>query len=189
MMYLKPILPNMAAEASTFLNDDLQWEDKSKPLLGHKIEKFKPLMQRIEKDQVDAMIEANKETIESAQSAPAKTGILAEEPIADEIEFPDFAKIDLRVATIVEASHVEGADKLLQLSLDIGGETRNVFSGIKSKYTPEDLVGKQTVLVANLKPRKMRFGVSEGMVLCAAQGDELFLLDVDEGAKSGMRVT
>ena len=189
VIYLKPVIPNMAEDASEFLNDALGWENEPEPLLNHKIEKFKPLMQRIESEKVDAMIEANKEAMEASQSTSKTTGILTEEPISDEIEFPDFAKVDLRVATIVEASHVEGADKLLQLSLDIGGETRNVFSGIKSAYAPEDLVGRQTVLVANLKPRKMRFGISEGMVLCAAQGDELFLLDVDQGAQAGMRVT
>lgn len=191
IIYLKPVVPKMAEDASEFLNDPLNWETKPEPLLGHNIEKFKPLMQRVEKDKVDAMIEANKEALIESQAVanqPA-TGVLAEDPIADEIEFPDFAKIDLRVATIVEANHVEGADKLLQLTLDIGGETRNVFSGIKSAYKPEDLVGRQTVLVANLKPRKMRFGMSEGMVLCAAHGDELYLLDVDSGAKPGMRVS
>ena len=189
MIYLKPVLPHMAEDASKFLNDSLSWGETPAPLLNHKIEKFKPLMQRIETDKVEAMVEANKIATEANRTAPAATGILAEEPIADEIEFPDFAKVDLRVATIVEANHVEGADKLLQLTLDIGGETRNVFSGIKSAYAPQDLVGRQTVLVANLQPRKMRFGISEGMVLCAAQGDELFLLDVDQGATAGMRVT
>lgn len=190
MIYLKPVLPNMSEDASVFLNDPLAWPESIEPLTNHKIEGFKPLMQRVETDKVDAMIEANKQLLEETKKASIKpTGILAEEPIGDEIEFPDFAKIDLRVAMIVEASHVEGADKLLQLTLDVGGETRNVFSGIKSAYAPEDLVGRQTVLVANLKPRKMRFGMSEGMVLCAAKDDELFLLDVDQGAKPGMRVS
>ena len=190
MIYLKPVLPNMAEQASIFLNDPLDWSEQPEPLLDHPIEKFKPLMQRVEKDKVDAMIEANKEALNAASPQPAiKEGILADYPIADEIEFPDFAKVDLRVATIIEANHVDGADKLLHLRLDIGGETKNVFSGIKSAYKPEDLVGRQTVMVANLKPRKMRFGVSEGMVLCAAEGKDFFLLDVDQGAKAGMQVS
>ncbi|MCW9031398.1 MAG: methionine--tRNA ligase subunit beta, partial [Gammaproteobacteria bacterium] len=111
------------------------------------------------------------------------------DPIADEIEFDDFAKIDLRIAKIIKAEHVEGADKLLQLTLDIGGETRNVFAGIKSAYQPEDLEGKHTVMVANLAPRKMRFGMSEGMVLAAGPGGkDLWILEPHEGAQPGMRV-
>ena len=111
------------------------------------------------------------------------------EPVADEIQFDDFAKLDLRIAKIIDARHVEGADKLLQLTLDIGGEQRNVLAGIKSAYAPEDLKGRLTVMVANLAPRKMRFGVSEGMVLAAGPGgEELFILNPDEGAKPGMRV-
>ena len=111
------------------------------------------------------------------------------EPIADEIEFDDFAKIDLRIAKIIKAEHVKGADKLLQITVDIGDETRNVFAGIKSAYTPEELEGRYTVVVANLKPRKMRFGLSEGMVLAAgASGKDLWLLSPDEGAVAGMRV-
>ena len=114
---------------------------------------------------------------------------MADDPISSEISFDDFAKVDLRVATIVAAEHVEGADKLLQLTLDLGGEQRNVFAGIKSAYDPEKLVGRQTVMVANLAPRKMRFGMSEGMVLAAGPGgSELFVLSPDEGAQAGMRV-
>ena len=111
------------------------------------------------------------------------------EPIADEITFDDFVKIDLRIAKIVKAEHVEGADKLLQLTLDIGEGTRNVFAGIKSAYQPEDLEGKHTVMVANLAPRKMRFGVSEGMVLAAGPGGkDLWILEPHDGAQPGMRV-
>jgi len=114
---------------------------------------------------------------------------LADAPIADIISIDDFAKVDLRIAKIIKAEHVEGADKLLQLTLDIGGETRNVFAGIKSAYLPEDLEGRHTVMVANLAPRKMRFGVSEGMVLAAGPGgDDLFILCPDEGATPGMKV-
>ena len=114
---------------------------------------------------------------------------LVADPISDEISFDDFVKLDLRIAKIVNAQHVEGADKLLQLTLDIGGETRNVFAGIKSAYNPEDLEGRLTVMVANLAPRKMRFGLSEGMVLAAGPGgSDLFILGPDEGAVPGMRV-
>ena len=116
-------------------------------------------------------------------------GPLADDPIAEEISFDDFAKIDLRIARIVKAEHVEGADKLLQLTLDLDGQTRNVFAGIKSAYKPEDLEGKLTVMVANLAPRKMRFGLSEGMVLAAGPGGkDLFILNPDEGATAGMKV-
>jgi methionyl-tRNA synthetase len=120
---------------------------------------------------------------------PASDSLLAKDPIAETIQFEDFAKLDLRIARIAKAEHVEGADKLLQLTLDLGGETRNVFAGIKSAYAPEDLEGKLTIMVANLAPRKMRFGVSEGMVLAAGPGGkELFILNPDEGAQPGMWV-
>ncbi len=116
-------------------------------------------------------------------------GPLVDDPISDTVEYPDFARVDLRVARIVKAGHVEGADKLLQLTLDLGGETRNVFAGIKSAYKPEDLEGRLTVMVANLAPRKMRFGVSEGMILAAGPGGrDIFMLSPDSGAEPGMRV-
>ena len=117
------------------------------------------------------------------------SGTLADAPLADEISFDDFIKVDLRVARIVSASHVEGADKLLQLNLDIGGEMRQVFSGIKSSYDPADLEGRLTVMVANLAPRKMRFGMSQGMVLAAADKQGIYLLEPDSGAQPGQRVT
>ena len=148
-------------------------------------------MQRVEEDKINAIIEETKEALAAvaAQAAPKPTGPLADEPIADTIEFPDFAKVDLRVVRIAKAEHVKGADKLLQLTLDLGGETRNVFAGIKSAYKPEDLEGKLTVMVANLAPRKMKFGVSEGMVLAAGPGGEdLWILNPDEGAQPGMRI-
>ena len=133
------------------------------------------------------MLEASKEALASA--APKASGPLADDPIADEIEFGDFARVDLRIALIANAEHVEGSDKLLRLTLDLGGETRNVFSGIKAAYKPEDLVGKLTVVVANLKPRKMKFGMSEGMVLAAGPGgSDLYLLEPHSGAKPGQRV-
>jgi len=190
MTYLKPILPETAANSEAFLNTELNWADIDKPLLSHAINKFKPLMTRIEKEQIEAMTEASKEQMQAAQqAAPPASGPLADDPVAAEIQFDDFAKVDLRIARIVKAEHVEGADKLLQLTLDIGGETRNVFAGIKSAYAPQDLEGKLTVMVANLAPRKMRFGLSEGMVLAAGPGGkDLFILNPDEGAEPGMKV-
>jgi len=134
------------------------------------------------------MLEASKEALAAASSKPL-TGPLVDEPLAAEIGFDDFIKVDLRVALIVKAQPVEGADKLLQLTLDIGGETRNVFSGIKSAYNAEDLEGRLTVLVANLAPRKMRFGVSEGMVLAAGDDKGIYLLSPDSGAQPGQRIT
>ena len=189
MIYLKPVLPAMATEAETFLNDSLSWEGELQPLTGHKINKFKPLMQRVEQDKVDAMLEASKEILTAATAQPVvSSSPLTDEPLADEINFDDFIKVDLRVALITKAQHVEGADKLLQLTLDIGGETRNVFSGIKSSYQPEDLEGRLTVLVANLAPRKMRFGLSEGMVLAAGNKKGIYLLSPDSGAEPGQRI-
>ena len=146
-------------------------------------------MQRIEKEKVDAMIEEEKKNTPAPTAAPAKTVVVGLEPIAPEISIDDFMKIDLRIAKIVDAKHVEGADKLLQLTLDLGGAQRNVFSGIKSAYQPEQLVGRLTVVVANLAPRKMKFGMSEGMVLAAGPGGkDIFLLQPDNGAQPGMRI-
>jgi methionyl-tRNA synthetase len=178
----------MTAAGEEFLNDSLTWDSAQQPLTDHKISKFSPLMQRIEKDKVDAMIEASKEEVAKATAKPIE-GPLADDPIAEEITFDDFIKVDMRVALIVKANHMEGAAKLLQLTLDIGGETRNVFSGIKSSYKPEDLEGRLTVMVANLAPRKMRFGISEGMVLAAGDDKGIYLLEPDSGAQPGQRVT
>ncbi|GAB6044070.1 methionine--tRNA ligase [Endothiovibrio diazotrophicus] len=188
VLYLKPILPLTAEKSEAFLNvDPLAWSDLDQPLLGHHIGKFKPLMTRVEEKDVAAMVEASRENL--APTAAAPQGPLAKEPIFPEIGYDDFAKIDLRIARIAKAEHVEGADKLLRLTLDLGGETRNVFAGIKSAYAPEELAGKLTVMVANLAPRKMKFGLSEGMVLAAGPGGkELFVLHPDEGAQPGMRV-
>ncbi len=194
MIWLRPILPATAARAESFLGiEALGWDDVGKPLLDHRIERFKPLMTRVDAKHVQAMIEASKEDLEAAAAPvatadeqPAASDI---ESIAPTIEYDDFAKIDLRVARIVDATEVEGADKLLRLTLDLGGERRNVFAGIKAAYAPEDLVGKLTVMVANLAPRKMRFGVSEGMVLAAGPGGkDLWILHPDAGAEPGMRV-
>ena len=188
LTYLKPVLPSMAEAGETFLNDSLTWGSVNQPLVKHQINPFTPLMQRIEKERVDAMVEASKQDLPKVLE-PIISGPLADEPLADEISFDDFIKVDLRVALIVKAEHVEGADKLLQLTLDIGGETRQVFSGIKSSYDPQSLEGRLTVMVANLAPRKMRFGMSEGMVLAAADKKGIYLLEPDSGAQPGQRVT
>ncbi|WDE03099.1 methionine--tRNA ligase [Thalassomonas viridans] len=188
MTYLKPVLPKLAESTEAFLNDELVWEGHKTLLTDHKINKFKALLQRVDMDKVNAMTEASKESLAVEEKAPVN-GPLADDPISDEIQFDDFAKIDLRVAKIVKAEHVEKADKLLRLELDLGGETRQVFAGIKSAYQPEDLEGKLTVMVANLAPRKMRFGMSEGMVLAAGPGGkDLWILNPEEGAQPGMRV-
>ena len=190
VVYLKPVLPGIAAQTEAFLNiEPLTWDNAQTPLLNHGIEKFKPMIKRIEQDSIAAIVNASKEDLLATEAATPVTGPLADDPVSPEIEFDDFAKIDLRVATITAAEHVKGADKLLQLTLDLGGEQRNVFAGIKSAYDPSTLIGRQTVMVANLKPRKMRFGLSEGMVLAAGPGgSDLFILSPDEGAVAGMRV-
>ncbi|MDZ7735670.1 MAG: methionine--tRNA ligase [Gammaproteobacteria bacterium] len=192
MIYLKPVLPVMAEKVEAFLDiPALRWTDLAKPLLGHTIQAFKPLMTRVEQEHIDAMIEDSREDLQKPASAPNNPGGANSdiEPVADVINIDDFARVDLRVAKIVKAEHVDGADKLLQLTLDIGNETRTVFAGIKSAYTPEQLEGRLTVMVANLAPRKMRFGTSEGMVLAAGSGGkELFILSPDSGAEPGMRI-
>ncbi|MEG3078720.1 methionine--tRNA ligase [Halomonas sp. 5021] len=191
MVYLAPVVPGMADQARVFLNvESLDWESRQEVLVDHDINKFKPLMQRIERDKIDAMIDASKEDIvEEQKLKETPKGPLTDDPIAAEISFDEFAKVDLRIARIARAQYVEGADKLLQLTLDLGGETRNVFSGIRSAYAPEALEGRLTVMVANLAPRKMRFGVSEGMVLASANQDGIYLLSPDSGAEPGQRVT
>jgi len=193
IVYIKPVLPGMAKNVEAFLNiDELNWDDRNKKLLNHKINKFKPLMTRIDNDKVTAMVEASKQNLEAAKPKTNKK-TNEDKKMTDKdnglIDFEDFAKIDLRIARIIKAEHVEGADKLLQLTLDIGEQTRNVFAGIKSAYSPEQLEGKLTVMVANLKPRKMRFGISEGMVLAAGPGGkDLWIMEPHEGAQPGMKV-
>ncbi len=192
LTYLKPVLPLMAQKSEAFLNCSLDWTALDAPLVGHQISKFKPLMTRIDGKQVEAMIEASKEQ----QAARATNSKQVNETPPEQslrrpetIEFDDFAKIDLRVVEIIAAEHVQGADKLLRLTLSLEGEEKQVFAGIKAAYRPEDLVGRLTVMVANLAPRKMRFGLSEGMVLAAGPGgEEIFLLQPDTGAKPGMQV-
>lgn len=190
MTWLKPVLPATAAAAEDFLNTELTWAATKTWLGDHKINNFKALMTRIEMDKVIAMVEASKESTEEKSSANTENNAwLNKEPLASEIEYDDFAKVDLRVARIVNAEHVEGADKLLRLTLDLGSERRNVFAGIKSAYKPEELIGKHTVMVANLKARKMKFGLSEGMVLAAGPGGkDIYILEPNSGAEPGMRV-
>ncbi|MGY5797070.1 methionine--tRNA ligase [Rheinheimera faecalis] len=201
MHYLKPVLPAMAKEVELFLNDELSWSTYQTALTNHSINVFKPLMQRVEMTKVEAMVEGSKENLQptaavapktaETKAAPA-TAVAADsaiEPIGETINIDDFAKLDLRVARIINAEHVEGADKLVKLQLDLGNEQRQVFAGIKSAYQPEQLIGRLTVMVANLAPRKMRFGMSEGMVMAAGPGgSDIFLLTPDDGATPGMRV-
>jgi methionyl-tRNA synthetase len=179
MIYLSPVIPVVADGAREFLNEDeWHWHDAAQPLLGTTIKKFKPLLTRIEPEQVQRMVEQSKETHDAATKEEDDT-----------ISIDDFMKVDLRIARIETAEPVEGADKLLALTLDVGDSKRNVFAGIKAAYEPASLVGRQVIVVANLAPRKMRFGVSEGMVLAAGPGGEdIFLLAPDDGAKPGMRV-
>ncbi|NOR20266.1 MAG: methionine--tRNA ligase, partial [Xanthomonadales bacterium] len=186
MTYLAPVVPFTTATAADFLGVPINlWSDLDQPMLDVPINKFQPLMTRVDPLKIEAMIEDSKENLQSTgeEAAPALD-------LADEIGIEDFLKVDLRIARIIDAQAVPEADKLLQLTLDIGGEIRNVFAGIKSAYDPQDLIGRHTVMVANLKPRKMRFGVSEGMVLAAGPGgSDLFVLSPDDGATPGMRVT
>ena len=193
--YLKPVLPEVAQHASEFLNDELNLKDVEKPLLDHAINKFKPLFSRIEPSAIENMIAASKEDLKEAQAQQAKASEKKEsetefEPLAPEITIDDFAKIDLRVGTILEAQEVKKARKLLKLTVDLGFTKRQVFAGIKAAYKdPQALVGRKVVVVANLKPRQMKFGLSEGMVTAAGQGGEqVFLLGVDDGAKAGDRI-
>lgn len=191
VILLKPVLPQLAQQAEAFLKvEDLKWADLGDNLLDHAINRFQPLMTRIEPVFIERVIEATKKDLASEQKIQQGQSDSPHEAIAAEINYDDFAKLDFRVARIVGAKRVEKSDKLLQLTLDIGSETRNVFAGIAGAYQPEELEGKLTVMIANLAPRKMRFGVSEGMVLAAGGGDtELYILNPGAGAKPGMRVS
>jgi methionyl-tRNA synthetase len=198
-IFLKPVLPELAKKAEVFLNTpDTNWAD-----LGNRpiaISKYEHLMTRVDAKQIAALTEANKESLKPAAPAakpaiakvPEKTVEAATAPAAQptHISIDDFSKIDLRIARIANAEHVEGADKLLKLTLDVGElGTKQVFAGIKSAYDPATLVGRMTVMVANLAPRKMKFGMSEGMVLAASgEAPGLFILSPDSGAQPGMRV-
>mgnify|MGYP001805924402 CR=1 FL=1 len=191
--YLRPILPGTAADSEAFLQiEALTWSALTTPLLAHEIAPFKPLMIRVDPAHIAAMLEESKEDLSATAPPPVTTVAnphLIRDPIAAPIDYDTFAQTDLRIALIHEAKLVAGADKLLQLTLDLGGETRNVFAGIRSAYDPKELEGRLTVMVANLAPRKMRFGVSEGMVLAAGPGgNDLFILSPDSGAEPGMKV-
>jgi len=192
-LYLKPVLPGLAERAEAFLDiEPMTWGDADQLLLEHPINKFKPLMARVDMAHIEAMLADSRDT---NPAAPADNGAdngadKKKDAEDDTITIDDFLKVKLRAARVTKAQHVEGADKLLQLTLDVGelGE-RNVFAGIKAKYAPEDLEGRLVVLVANLAPRKMKFGVSEGMVLAAGPGGEdIFILSPDSGAEPGMEV-
>jgi len=202
VIFLSPVLPELAEKTEQLLGEKItSWEQAQKPLLGTPIGKFKHMMKRIDPKDIQKMMDETRDDV-AAESASAAASELAakyndspqpltDKPIAEECTIDDFVKVDLRVARVLKAEHVEGADKLLQLTLGLGGdEQRNVFAGIKSAYAPEDLEGRLVVMVANLKPRKMRFGLSEGMVCAAgAGGSEIFVLSPDDGALPGQRVT
>jgi len=190
MTYLSPVLPFTAQRAGAFLGVELEdWQAIDKPLLGREINTFEPLLTRVDPEKIQAILQDSRGSMQPPSKA-AEMKQTTYEPVADIIGIETFAKVDLRVARIVKAEAIPEADKLLKLTLDIGNETRTVFAGIKSAYEPEDLQGRLTVVVANLNPRKMRFGTSEGMVLAAGPGGaDLFILSPDEGATPGMRVT
>ncbi len=193
-LYLKPVLPQVAREVEQFLNiEPLQWSDAQTLLsANHRINPYKHLMARVDPKQIDALFDGmGAKAAAESPAAAAPAAAIQGAADATSISIDDFKKVDLRVAKIVDAEHVEGAEKLLKLTLDIGTETRTVFSGIKSAYDPAKLKGRLTVMVANLAPRKMKFGVSQGMVLAASNedGPGVYLLEPDSGATPGMRVT
>jgi methionyl-tRNA synthetase len=199
--YLQPVLPDLVQRAEAFLRLPAQrWSDLATPLLAVQIDGYAPLATRVDPAAVKALLAASTDSLKPSASpaaaTPASTGGKAAtpaaptpEPTTAKITIDEFARVDLRIARIEAAQLVEGADKLLQLTVDLGGERRNVFAGIRQAYAPEQLVGRLTVVVANLEPRKMRFGMSEGMVLAAGPGgQEIFLLAPDSGATPGMKV-
>ncbi|MGK2889481.1 MAG: methionine--tRNA ligase [Candidatus Malihini olakiniferum] len=187
MIYLKPVLPSLAERAEAFLNTTLTWDAVVKPLLGHEVKPFKALFNRIYIDKVNAMVDASKEDMSAKKVV---TSPLADDPIQETITFDDFAKVNMRIVLIKQADFVDGSDKLLRLTLDLGDETRQIFSCIRTAYPdPKALEGRLTIMVANLAPRKMHFGVSKGMVIAAGPGGkEIFLLSPDSGAQPGMQV-
>ncbi|KAA5540937.1 methionine--tRNA ligase [Roseiconus nitratireducens] len=196
-IYLAPVLPSLADKCAALLGDPLtSWDQSKSPLLGTPVQKFKRMMERLQPEDIQKMIEESKQAADADAAAEALPSFndsdqpLKDEPLAEEITIEDFAKVDLRVARVVAAEQVPEANKLLKLTLSLGGEERRqVFAGIKAAYEPEQLVGRLVVMVANLKPRKMRFGLSEGMVTAAGPGGaEVFILGIDEGAQPGQRV-
>jgi methionyl-tRNA synthetase len=194
ILYLAPVLPDTARRSAQFLNlDHPSWADATRFLGRHRINAFEPLLTRIEMEAVAKMIEETRATDDASEPAAAMPAKSEQKPApvdgVDLIDIDTFARVDLRVARVVSAEHVDGADKLIRLVLDLGDSQRQVFAGIKSAYAPESLVGRLTVVVANLKPRKMRFGESQGMVLAAGPGgSDIFLLSPDDGAVPGMQV-
>jgi methionyl-tRNA synthetase len=204
VVYLTPVLPRLSQQTGELLSSPIvDWKDAQKPLAGVKVNEFQHMMKRVDPEKVQAMIQDSQQDLAAKSSEPgasAAGGVagsgdsgewLEKEPlVADHCTIDDFTKVDLRVARVIEAKHVEGADKLLQLTLSLGGDVkRNVFAGIKHAYAPESLVGRRVVVVANLAPRKMKFGVSEGMVCAAGPGGkDVFLLAPDSGAQPGQRV-
>ncbi|HDR1546603.1 TPA: methionine--tRNA ligase [Pasteurella multocida] len=194
-IYLKPVIPQIIARAEAFLQDELTWESLNRPLLNHAILPFKALAQRLDPKQIEAIVNETKEQFVAQQALEQKNSAKAEpasqvEPIAETISIEDFAKLDLRVAKVMKCEAVPESNKLLRFELDLGDHTRQVFSGIKEAYkNPAELEGRFVVVIANLAPRKMRFGVSEGMILSAGTGGaDLFLLNADQGVKPGMQV-
>ncbi len=193
-IYLSPVLPQLADACSDLLGEPVEhWEQAQRPLIGTPVQKFKHMIQRIQPQQVQAMIEESREDEPQTQTASTPSDDsqpLLDEPLAAEITIDDFAKVDLRVARVLNAESIPEARKLLKLTLGLGGdEQRTVFAGIKAAYDPETLVGRLVVCVANLAPRKMKFGTSEGMVVAAGPGkEEVFLLSPDSGAQPGQRV-
>ena len=202
VIMIKPVMPRLAADSEAFLGlPEQRWSDIQRPLLDQQINPFKPLKTRVDQQQIEAIMAASKQNLSgsaraasdqpsaAAEADPKAVGRLAEDPLDAECSIDEFAKLDLRVARIEQADLVEGADKLLRLELDLGGATRQVFAGVRQAYSPEQLIGKHVVCLANLKPRQMRFGTSEGMVLCAGPGgDQLWLVGPEQGAEPGMRV-
>jgi methionyl-tRNA synthetase len=194
------VLPQMAEKAGKFLGSPFSdWNAIARPLLGTAMQAYEPLATRLDPKVVAQLVTpataapagADTPAVKQPEKKKAEVNNNAAPPASGLVNIDDFAKLDLRVATVLEARFVDGSDKLLQLTLDLGTEKRNVFSGIRSAYDPAKLVGRQVVMIANLAPRKMRFGVSEGMVLCASldSGPEVFLLSPDSGATAGMKVT
>lgn len=195
MSYLKPVLPQLAERAESFLQTELRWDNIAQPLHNHQLAPFKPLFSRLDKKQIDAVVDETKALFAATQTAPASKAATESassniEPIADSISIDDFAKIDMRVAKVLQCEAVPESNKLLRFQLDLGDHQRQVLSGIKAAYgKPEELVGRFVIVVANLAPRKMKFGVSEGMILSAGSGGaDLFLLSADSGVTAGMQV-
>lgn len=192
MVYLTPVLPVTAEKARNFLNDSLRWQEDIQPLLNHRINKFKPMLKRIEQEKIDAMLADGGNDKTASKKKPNVETSTDNNKVSAEgmINFDEFSKVDLRIAKIINAEHVDGADKLLKVTVDVGDHTRTIFAGIKAAYQPEDLIGRLTMIVANLAPRKMRFGVSEGMICAAGPGGkDIWLLSPDTGAQAGMRIS